>query len=67
MPYWKSLLIDLSFVLVYVLFYKFLGFELTVILALSMIFSNLSKKDYPKKKETPPHVFYSKQKRKINF
>jgi len=66
MPIWKSLLIDLSFVLLYMIFYKFMGFELTVILAVSMIFSNLAKKDY-KKKETPPHVFYSKQKRKINF
>lgn len=60
MPIWKSILIDLSFILLYMLFYKFLGFELTVILGLSMIFSNLSKKDYPKKVK-PPITFYTKR------
>jgi hypothetical protein len=63
---WKSILIDLSFVLLYMLFYKFLGFELTVILALSMIFSNLAKKDYPKKQQ-PLRTFYTTQKKNIRF
>lgn len=67
MPFWKSLLIDLIFISLYFIAYKLLGFELTVIFALGQIFSNMVKKEYPKKVQPPSRNVYVPQKRKIRF
>lgn len=66
MPFWKSLLIDFSFVLLYYLFYHFLGFEITVVLVLAQIMSHLVQKEYPKKPNTKKMV-YTPQKRKLRI
>lgn len=67
MPFWKSLLIDFSFVLLYYVIYHFLGFELTVILALAMIISDLVKKEYPKKIKNPGKQMYVQSKTRMRF
>lgn len=67
MPFWKSLLIDFSFIAIYFLFYTFLGFELTVILALANIVSDLTKKEYPKKTQTPAKQMYVQSKTRMKF
>ena len=67
MTFWKSLLIDFSFIVIYFLFYKFLGFELTVILALANIVSDLTKKEYPKKINTPTKQMYVQSKTRMKF
>jgi hypothetical protein len=67
MSFWKSLLIDFSFVALYILFYYILGFELTVILALANIVSDLTKKEYPKKTQIPTKQMYVQSKTKMRF
>lgn len=67
MPFWKSLLIDFSFIAIYYLFYMFLGFELTVILALANIISDLTKKEYPKKVNPPTKQMYVQSKTRMKF
>lgn len=68
MPFWKSLLIDLSWIVIYFLLYHFLGFESTVIMALALILSDLVKKEYPKKPKLPPTTTYRyKQGGKVRF
>lgn len=57
MSFLKSLLIDLLFITVYYILYKFLGFELMVIFALSQIVSHLIKKEYPKKPKNIKQVY----------
>ena len=49
MPFWKKFLIDLLFFATYSAMYHFIGFEITVIIALAQIVSSLAVKDYSKK------------------
>ncbi len=67
MSFWKSLLIDFSFVALYLIFYYILGFELTVILALANIISDLTKKEYPKKSQAPSKQMYVQSKTRMRF
>lgn len=48
MSFWKKILIDLVYVTLYYVMYKFLGFELTVIIALGQIVGSLTQKDFRK-------------------
>lgn len=53
MPFWKRILIVLSFCLLYTIMYYIIGFELTVIVGIANIISDLVIKDYPKKVVPP--------------
>jgi hypothetical protein len=66
MQFWISLLINLLYIGTYVFFYHFLGFELTVILILSQIMSNLVQRDRKKVTKTR-QTLYVPQKRKIRL
>jgi len=68
MPFWKKLLIDIIFIAIYYIFYKVIGFELTVIIALGQILSTILQKDYHKKSLPPPTSTYRfQQKGKVKF
>lgn len=66
MPFWKKLLIDIIFIALYYAIYKFAGFELTVIIALGQIMSNLVQKEYHKKPQLPKQV-YMQPKTRMKF
>ena len=54
MSFFKSIFIDLVFVIIYFIFYKTIGFELTVILGIAQLISHLAKSEYPKKPKSKP-------------
>lgn len=66
MSFFKKLLIDIVFITLYYIFYKIIGFELTIIIALGQIVSHLVQKEYPKK--TQPHKqVYVQPKTRMRF
>lgn len=68
MSFLKSLFIDLLFIIIYITFYYFLGFELIIIISLAQIISNLYKNQKPKS-TLPPKQMYTQQTfpKKIKF
>jgi len=68
MSFWKSLLRDLLYISIYIIFYHILGFELTVIMALAQILSDLSKMMI-KKSESPKQMYVQQKSfpKKIKF
>lgn len=66
MKFWQSLLSDIIGVSLSYCFYKFGGFELSIILLLGLILSNVIKLNY-KPKAKPPMQVYSSNKRRIRF
>jgi len=68
MSFWKSLLRDILYISIYIIFYYILGFELTVIISLAQILSELSTMKI--RKTEPPKQMYVQQKsfpKKIKF
>jgi len=63
MSFWKKRLLDFINIILFIALYYFIGFELTVIIGLAQISSNLSKTDVLKKPSNLP-VFYTNQKRR---
>ena len=62
----KKLLIDFVFIVVYVICYIFLGFEITIVIALAQIASILFKNRHPKKSQ-PLKSVYIQPKTRMKF
>lgn len=57
MTFFKYLLINAAYIIVTLIFYYLLGFELTVITALAIIISSIDRKDYSKSPKNIKQVY----------
>lgn len=57
MTFFKYLLINAAYIIVILIFYHLLGFELTVITALAIIISSIDRKDYSKSPKNIKQVY----------
>jgi hypothetical protein len=69
MSFWKTLLVDISFVTLYYVMWKIMGFELTVIIALAQVMGAIVMQEEHKKPKPPVQTktVYVPQKRKIQL